>query len=320
MVKLRSVLPFGFRSSFLSVVLILCACTSGARQSYQPLSSPSSKRILNLVLVATAGPDFGDRASFSEPTGVAVDQIGEIFVSDKAENSIFKFSSNLELLAKEGGVGASLGGFSQPLGMACDAALNLYVADSGNRRIEILDHNLHVVKSMESYFDENNNSVDFSLPGDISFDSQGNIWVADNERVLKLDPFFNLLLEVSDRSPGYYLLGKVTSIEISRGGLAAIADAGNHRVVMISTYGNAVSDFQAGYPSAVTWDSDNSVWVANPQNGRVTAYDLNGNVQYTLRADTPGSRPIWIAIDITGRLIVIDSGLRKIMAYQVIRG
>lgn len=274
--------------------------------------------ILSLRLIASAGPNFDD-ASFVDPAAVASNDLGEFFVSDKATNEIYKFSAELSLMAREGGSGSSAGGFNRPLGMASDAALNLYVADSGNRRIVVLDRSLHYVRSIDAYFDENDETVNFSLPGDVSIDNQGNLWVADDTRGVKLDPFQKLVLEISDKAPGHVIIGRVSSLETSRAGQVAIADLGNHKMFLVSLYGNYVGEFGVASPVSVAWN-DNVIWVADQPGGKVSAYDTAGNMLFAFPGDEPGFRPAWLAFDSSGRLAVIDRGTRKLKIFEIING
>jgi len=76
---------------------------------------------------------------FSQPTGIAVDNSGNVFVTDNTQNtvseipcgewqcSVFTFDHNLS------------SGFNTPLGLAVDAGGNVFVADYGNQRVAKLD-------------------------------------------------------------------------------------------------------------------------------------------------------------------------------------
>jgi tripartite motif-containing protein 71 len=312
--KLKSALSNRFRAALVAIVALSCAA-GGVGQSGNPPANISTGPILSLRLVATVGPHLTDEASLVSPAAVTSNGIGEIFVSDKAANTIYKLSSALELVTEEGSPSSSV--FNKPLGMACDAALNVYVADSGNRRLQILDHNLRFVRSVTSYSNQNNESVDFSLPGDITIDGEGNFWIADDKKIVKLDPFFNLLLEVSDNSPSPFIIGKVSSVRVSRYGVA-IADIGNRRLAQISTAGNYISEIDLPSPQSVTWDRDGNIWVI--EQDRVAAYDIRGNRRFEFSGDEPGARPVWVAFDSSDRLILLDGGLRKVRIYEVIKG
>jgi tripartite motif-containing protein 71 len=327
MVRLKLASPCDFRIwangntpilvAFAAMFFIDCAASQ--RPSPAVSQSMSLKPILNLQLKNIAGPNLGDNGSFGQPAGVAVDQIGEIFISDKAANAVYKFTPQLQPAAHEGGMGGSLGEFNRPQGMACDAALNLYITDTGNKRIQILDHNLHFVKAFETYYNENNEPVNFVSPSDITIDNEGNLWIADSDKILKLDPFFSLLLEISDRVPGQFIIGRLASIAASRDGHIAIGDSGKHRITIISDNGNFFGEIETGYPGAIAWDRDDNIWVADSDAGRILAYDINGNQFFAYADESPASQPSWLALAPDGNLVVTDSGLRKVSLYAILR-
>lgn len=311
-------LPRVFRE-FPLLIILVAACSSSGIKGDLARESQSRERILNLKQVAIVGPALGDKVQLLEPSGIAVNKIGEIYISDRSANSIYRLSPDFEFQSAEGGVGATLGTFNRPMGLACDQALNLYVADSGNRRIQILDRKLQYVKTVDSFFDQDDQSSTFTDPEDIRIDREGNFWIADNDRVIKLDPFYDLLLEMSYNAPGNFGIGRASSIDISRADLLAIGDSGNRQILVGTIHGNRVRDFDDVTPSSVAWDNKGALWIAEANSGRLEAYDVYGNILYRHTEASPGYKPSRIAFDLEGRMLVVDSGLRRLYVYEVIR-
>lgn len=301
-------------------MIVAVACTSPGKRAGLYDTGAGRQSILNVRLIRSYGPVLGSGVALMEPSGATFNKLGELFISDKTTNRVFRLSADFNVISNEGGIGTSPGSFNRPAGMASDPALNLYVADSGNRRIQILDRNLRHVRSIRSYFDESDNPVNFTQPEDIVIDREGNIWIADNDKVLKLDPFYELLLEMSYDAPGNFRIGRASSIDISDGDLVAIADPGNRQVLITTVHGNYVNEFAAGKPSCVRWDRSGVLWVTDPSAGRIEAYDVSGNMIYRHIENSPGFRPSWITFDLSGRMIILDSGQRRVFVYDVIRG
>jgi sugar lactone lactonase YvrE len=77
---------------------------------------------------------------FRQPTDVAWDTQGNIFISDGYVNSrVAKFSKDGDWVKSWGEKGTKDGEFDTPHSIAADARGNLYVADRGNRRVQVFD-------------------------------------------------------------------------------------------------------------------------------------------------------------------------------------
>jgi DNA-binding beta-propeller fold protein YncE len=82
---------------------------------------------------------------FFQPSGVAVDGGGNIYVADTGNNRIQKLNQNGSVILQFGTRGTGDSQFDSPSGVAVDRAGNIYVADSGNNRIQKLNQNGNLV-------------------------------------------------------------------------------------------------------------------------------------------------------------------------------
>jgi tripartite motif-containing protein 71 len=131
----------------------------------------------------TVGSGIGDRTG----TGfdLALDAGGNVYVSEphpfgSGNDQIQKFSPSGELLATWGGTGTGSGQFSKPFCLGLDPKGNVFVVDFGNNRVQELTPAGQYVaqwKGPESGF------LATSKP---AVDDQGNLYVSDGNRVLKL--------------------------------------------------------------------------------------------------------------------------------------
>ena len=77
---------------------------------------------------------------FRQPTDVAWDAQGNIYISDGYINSrVAKFTKDGDWIASLGEPGKNRGQLNTPHSIANDAKGNIYVADRGNRRIQVID-------------------------------------------------------------------------------------------------------------------------------------------------------------------------------------
>ncbi len=87
---------------------------------------------------------------FWEPTDVAFDSKGNLFVSDGYKNAqVQKFTKDGEFIMRWGTKGSGQGQFMLPHGIAVDAKDNVYVADRGNNRIQVFDNNGKYLREMK---------------------------------------------------------------------------------------------------------------------------------------------------------------------------
>ena len=82
-----------------------------------------------------------DNGMLKSPTGIAIDQEGNVYVADTDNHRIQVFSSNGTFISKWGEYGSGNGTFNQPEGIAIDQEGNVYVADTANNRIQVFSSN-----------------------------------------------------------------------------------------------------------------------------------------------------------------------------------
>lgn len=87
-------------------------------------------------------------ATFTQASAMIKGMDGFI-VSDKAEHKIYLFSSDGKLHNEAGGHGTGVQSFHTPSDIASNNGLKIYVADKENGRIQILDHQLLYLSSLD---------------------------------------------------------------------------------------------------------------------------------------------------------------------------
>lgn len=148
----------------------------------------------------------GDQATLARvsPTGVAVDEKGDLYISDCENDVVRKVDPGGEITTVAGtGIMGFLGDngpataarLNCPIGLAVDGAENLYIADRGNKRVRKV-----TPAGAITTFAGNGNigpptgdggpatSATF-FPQELAFDSDGNLYIADafDNNVRKID-------------------------------------------------------------------------------------------------------------------------------------
>jgi DNA-binding beta-propeller fold protein YncE len=105
-------------------------------------SKEQNVKIFNLEgkkIGAIGGAPGGDFGQFSFPTMAAVDDKGNVYVSDTLNSRVQKFDVKGNFVTSFGQLGTAWGEFDKPKGVALDSFGNLYVVDSGWSNIQIFN-------------------------------------------------------------------------------------------------------------------------------------------------------------------------------------
>jgi sugar lactone lactonase YvrE len=194
------------------------------------------------TLAGTAGSigstdSTGAAARFKQPSGVAVDSSGNVFVADSGNYTIRKVTSAgvVTTLAGTAGSFGSTNGtgsaarFLNPWGVALDSAGNVFVADSGNNTIrKVTSAGVVTTEAGLAGSSGSNNgqgtAARFQNPTGIAINSAGSIFVADylNKTIRAAFQSANAAATVtlSDLSKTYTGTSQAPTTTVSPSGLA----------------------------------------------------------------------------------------------------
>jgi len=242
----------------------------------------------------------GSSAFAHPPTGIAVDEHGNVYFVDVVSNSIFKVSTSGKV-----SVVAKLAGF--PHSLALDARGNLYVGEyDSNRVLKITpDDEIRILATVEcpsalavdkagnvyvcqdrknvitriSPDGTTNRLVEISSPRGIAIDTLGNVFVtADRNKVLKISRNRKITV-IADG------LGTPWGIALDKRGNICVAEYSQHRVSQILPQEEKQSIrtlARLDTPSGVACAMDGDVYVLDgwekPCNSpKIYVHRINGN-------------------------------------------
>jgi len=273
--------------------------------------------------IAGSADGTNQNVQFNEPTDIAMDGAGNLYVTDSGNNTLRMLtpvgtnwvSSTIAGTASPNGSSQDgSNGFAQfnyPYGITVDAVGNLYVADTYNDTIRRVVHTgtNWVVTTIAGQAGSNGSSngtnlaAQFYEPGGIVVDRSGNLYVGDT---------------------GNYTIRKITPVGTNWVVTTVAGNAGN--AGYSDGTNGAASFFSPIYigPMGIAVDALTNLYVADSGNGLIRKVSLAGTnwVTTTLAGlasappdSTDGigtnalfSTPAGIAVDGTGRLFVGDIG------------
>ncbi len=228
------------------------------------------------TIVGTGGsPGFsGDggpaiEAQLNNPTGIAVDGAGTIYIADQVNSVIREVAKANGLISTQAGTPNTAGytgdgalainaELNEPLGVVVDLSGNFYIADSLNNVIRKVTPS----DAISTFAGDNALGANFSgdggvatsavfdVPSAVAMDSAGNLYIVDtaNNRVRKVAASTNIVTTIAGNGQlGYLGDGKLATVAelyhplgvaVDFAGNVYIADSGNHVVRKLSPSGS----------------------------------------------------------------------------------
>ena len=247
------------------------------------------------------------------PWGVALNQKGELVVTERNGNCVSVFSQRGKKLRSFGFYGSCHGQFNGPRGVAIDSEENILVADYFNHRIQKFTTTGKFLTAVSS---EGSGHLQFDRPFDIAFNaSNSKIYVVDwNHRVqvLNSDLTFSSIFGKKGIGKGQFNISSC-GIACDGNGMVYIVDNENHRIQVFTADGKFVRMFgkhgqgrgELNRPTCIAIDANYLVYVSELHNKRVSVYNSEGQFVTSFGRDEKGEL-FGLAVDNSGVVYVCD--------------
>ena len=260
-------------------------------------------------------------AILTKPTGIAVDLIGDVYISVSNNHRlrvVSKKTGNITTIAGNGvatfsgeNLQSTLSSMNYPLGIAFDASRNIYFSDYGNHRIRMINIITGIITTVagngNSVFNGDNvlaSTASISYPRGICFDKAGNLYIADhgNHRIRMVTKNTGIITTVAGTGTQGYNgdLRKATSAHLN-------------------------------WPSDITFDASGNLYIADTFNYRIRMITMStGNITTIvgngLKGDvkegeqatlTPITECFAVAVNSLGDFYVSDRGSNKVLHVKL---
>jgi len=287
----------------------------------EPLARADTYAITTFVGNAVAldhSDGTGSNARFFNPTGIAVDSAGTIYVADGGDHTIRRVTAGgvVTTMAGSSGQAGSVNGtgngarFVYPYAVAADAAGNLYVTDVG-------DHTIRKVSAagvvttiagsagVAGSLDGNGTAAQFNNPQGVAVDAAGNVYVSDtgNSTIRKITvngavtTFAGSAGQTgtADGNGSAARFNFPAGLAVDVAGNVYVADHGSSTIRQITSGGTVTTAAGSGgvsgnadgaaasarfdHPSAVSIDANGDVYIIDTSNQTVRKLTIStGNV------------------------------------------
>jgi trimeric autotransporter adhesin len=248
-------------------------------------------------------------AEFQQPSAVAVDFQGNLFISDFGKHVVRRVDANTNIVTTITGNGTA--GYSGDFGLATDATLDspsglsfdgidsLYVSDSGNqavRKIDVITGNITTFAGdgLANYTGDGGiaNSAALNSPKDLVFDNVGSLYIADfaNDAIRRIQATPPLITTAAGNGSAggtgdgglavSALLNGPAAIATDVAGNIYIADNANNVIRKITASGKGITTIAGNGTAGFSGDGGlaTSAKFSNPQG---LAADSAGNLYIT---------------------------------------
>jgi tripartite motif-containing protein 71 len=298
------------------------------------------------LLVAFAGPPVlykvvgTNEGRFNFIGKSATDSAGNIYIADSGNERVQKFDAAGNFLMFLGGNGTAPGQFLYPRGIKVDNQDNLFVAD--NKRVHKfssaglplysfetsgymcaldLDSLGHIYVLEGAYLAKYDGAGtliwkiggtgsgpgQFSGPQGLSIGPDGIIYVADSQRIQKIDSNGNYLGQQSFGTA-------VFDVNVDQNGLIYVADHYQMKIIILDPQGQFIKEIGAGYYTvSVTVDAAGNIYVTNYDDSLIKM-DFDGNHLLSIGSNGGNpdefGKPKLLSKDSAGNIYVADQATR----------
>ena len=262
---------------------------------------------------------------FNKPLGVAINQRGEILVTEYSGNCVSIFSSTGQKIRPFGSKSSRQVQFDRPCGITVDDDQNILVADNRNHRIQKFSSDGRFIAAVGTPGD---GQLQFGCPVGIKINPRSKrIYVADlcNNRIQVLQPDLSFFSSFGSQGSGPGQLFFPWDVAFDSANNVYVTDYYNNRVQVFTEKGEYLQQIgkkgtgkgELAGPAMITIDDEDRVFVTSSH--RVSVFTSHGDCLTYFGTQGNGPQqfcsPHGISIDKTGMLYVCDFDNKRVQIF-----
>ena len=219
------------------------------------------------------------------PWGVAINQRGEVVVTEWDGDCVSVFSPSGEKLRSFGKHGSGQGEFQVPCGVAVDGEGNILVVDGNNHRIQKFTAEGQFLAAVGT---RGSGPLQFSSPRGIAYNAKNRmVYVTDygNNRVQVVNSDLTFSSTFGKNGSGKGQFNSPCGIACDSTGKVYVADTWNHRIQVFTAEGKFLMMFgrfghgrgELHSPFGVAIDASGTVYVSEGRKSRVSVFTSGGH-------------------------------------------
>ena len=270
---------------------------------------------------ATAIAPTANSVALSNPTGIAMDGAGDLFIADIRNSRVIEMPTG-------GGAAQAISPtvngitLNNPAGIAVDGAGNLFIADVFNWRVVEVPAGGGAAVAIAPTV----NGTPLNNPVDVAVDGAGNLFISDtwNNRVVEISAS-GAIAAIAPTVNGTSL-SYPSGIAVDGAGDLFIADTLHNRVVEVPANGGpataiapTVNTTTLNYPSGIAVDGAGDLFIADTLNSRMVEVPGDGSAATAFATTVNGLtlvHPNGIVVDGAGDMFIADHGNSRVVELQ----
>jgi len=308
---------------FLGIALLFSACSKNTPNTDTPVTT---NPIVKVTLIAN---------DLKDPTYVAVDKLGSIYVTEEYSRIVTKISVS----GTRSTIVPKLTAYTSPEGLAIDATGNVFFVDDNQNNVREYSSGgilttfaggsfVSIAGTMKGL------KASFYTPTALTIDATGNIFVSDtqNNLIRKITPDTTVTIFAGKYGTQSSVDGTGTNASFSQPSAITIDPMGNLYVVdgyykiirKITPAGvvTTIPGFQFTLPNislgpcGIVSDSNGNIFISDTASGRIYKMSTSGTISIYVDHSSI-VKPNGLAIDSKGNLFVTDSDNNSLYEVSV---